>query len=412
MLFNPFRPNSIVTTGMFCGRVEEVTSIEQSLRQTKNGNPQHFLLEGERGIGKSSLMLFARAIATGISRKPDGLNFIVLEIELGAYTTYIEMINKIGGAFRSELRSRTHLKTLAKTAWDFLSNWSVLGVEFKAHEHRISASEAVDDLASAFASFLKETSNVLDGVLILIDEADKPDPQATNLGEFVKSLSEKLTKKECDRVCLGLAGLPILLRRLKDGHESSLRVFEIYNLAPLSKEAAKEVVNRGLQEARIKNSFETKITESALEKIVHLSEGYPHFIQQFSYCAFDQDSDMNIDDEDVLSGAYKENGALDQLGRKYFQEMYFEKISSPDYRKVLDTMADDLDGWIQRKDIAKRSGLKDTQISNALNALKGRNIILTNPERQGEYRLPTKSFAVWIKAIGQKRDLLSNIAPM
>jgi hypothetical protein len=69
-------------------------------------------------------------------------------------------------------------------------------------------------------------------------------------------------------------------------------------------------------------------------------------------------------------------------------------------------MADGLDGWIQRKEIAIKSGIKDTQVTNALNALKSRNIILTNPERQGEYRLPTKSFAVWIKAMGEKRDLL------
>jgi hypothetical protein len=397
----------MVTPGMFCGRLEETQSIEQSLNQTKNGNPQHFLLEGERGIGKSSLMLFASAIATGKERGDTGLEFIVVEIELGAETTYMELIKKIGVSFRSELRRKAHIKTLAKTAWEFRSGWSILGVEYKGHEHELSVPDAIEDLASALHNFLDETKGTIDGVLILIDEADKPAPSTANLGEFVKILTEKLTKRGCDRVCIGLAGLPLLLQRLKEGHESSLRVFETLNLKPLSLDEAKQVVFRGLAEAKTKNGKETTITEAALEKIVHLSEGYPHFIQQFSYCAFAEDTDDVIDNDDVVNGAYKENGALDQLGHKYFQEMYFDKIASPDYRKVLDTMSDELDAWLQRKEIAKRSGVKDTQITNALAALKSRNIILANPERPGEYRLPTKSFAVWIKAIGAKRDLLS-----
>ena len=59
-----------------------------------------------------------------------------------------------------------------------------------------------------------------------------------------------------------------------------------------------------------------------------MSEGFPHFIQQFAYCAFEQDRDNEISDTDVVSGALAENGALDQLGEKYFQQMYFERINS------------------------------------------------------------------------------------
>jgi len=44
MKFNPFRPNSIASSELFQGRKEEMKLIEQSLFQTKNGNPQHFLI--------------------------------------------------------------------------------------------------------------------------------------------------------------------------------------------------------------------------------------------------------------------------------------------------------------------------------------------------------------------------------
>ena len=50
MRYNPFRPNSLVTPGMFTGRLEETKALERMLFHTKNGNPHYFLLHGERGI--------------------------------------------------------------------------------------------------------------------------------------------------------------------------------------------------------------------------------------------------------------------------------------------------------------------------------------------------------------------------
>jgi hypothetical protein len=62
--YNPFRPGSVISPGMFTGRADEIRSIEQSLFQTKNGNPHHFIIEGERGVGKSSLCLLRPALTS------------------------------------------------------------------------------------------------------------------------------------------------------------------------------------------------------------------------------------------------------------------------------------------------------------------------------------------------------------
>jgi hypothetical protein len=145
------------------------------------------------------------------------------------------------------------------------------------------------------------------------------------------------------------------------------------------------------------------INDGALKLIARLSEGYPHFIQQFSYSAFERDTDGEIDEEDVNRGAFSENGALDQLGRKFFSEMYFDKISSEDYRRCLNVMSDFGDQWVPRGEIIRISNIKESQVNNALNALRSRNIILLNEQKKGEYRLPTRSFAAWIKALLEKQ---------
>ena len=63
--YNPFKPGSIIHPGMFSGRVDELRALESALFQTKNGNPTHFLIHGERGIGKSSLLMVVTYYATG-----------------------------------------------------------------------------------------------------------------------------------------------------------------------------------------------------------------------------------------------------------------------------------------------------------------------------------------------------------
>ena len=388
---------------MFSGRIEETESIKQSLLQAKLGNPRHFLVEGERGIGKSSLMLIANAFAHD---KVDGrgeLNFLPLEIELNEGTTYVELVRMVAAALQQKMSEQDHLKTKAKIAWEFLSKWNILGVEYKGEQKEPIPSALVDDLANTIAGFMADVGSQLDGLLLLIDEADKADPATANLGEFVKLLTEKLTKRGCDRLCIGLAGLPVLVQKLRQGHESSLRIFDILMLEPLSDDEVESAIQRGLDEANEKNDKPTTIDADAMKMIVHLSEGYPHFVQQFAYCAFDKDINYKIEIDDVVRGAYQENGALDQLARKYFQEMFYEKISSEDYRKVLVGMATKLDQWQSRQDIIKVSGVADSQVTNALAALKKKNIILANEEKKGEYRLPTKSFAVWLRAIDARK---------
>ena len=246
-------------------------------------------------------------------------------------------------------------------------------------------------------SIVEKGRNEIDGVLILIDEADKP-PSSANLGELCKLLTERLTRKGCERVVLGLTGLPGIIGKMRERHESSPRVFSTMVLEPLGLHECQEVVDRGLDESEKKNGFRTKITDDAKGMIARLSEGYPHFLQEFAHCAFEEDDDDHIDQDDVIEGTYAENGALDQLGMKYFNDLYIDQINSEEYRKVLQIMAGNLDGWVGRAAIIKESGVKDRTVDNALQALKKKNIILVNPRKQGEYRLPTKSFAVWIRA--------------
>ena len=100
-----------------------------------------------------------------------------------------------------------------------------------------------------------------------------------------------------------------------------------------------------------------------------------------------------------MNGALGEHGAFQQLGTKYFEDLYFDRIGSDDYRQVLHVMSQHLDAWVSKEEIRSKSpNLKATTLNNALKALTSRRIILAQQGKRGSYRLPMKSFAVWIRA--------------
>lgn len=402
MRFNPFRPGSVVGPGMFSGRYEELETLEKVLFQTKHGNPQHFLVVGERGIGKSSLLLFLQILARGRAsfKSTERFNFLVVNIELDPSTTYADIIKKIGAELERVAASQQRVKELAKTAWDFVSRWEIFGVKYQAQEsvRELEPHELLEDLTYTIERLLSDIRPEFDGILFLIDEADKPSASA-HLGEFVKLFTERLTKRGCENVAIGLAGLPTVMRKLTESHASSLRVFRMLSLEPLTQAERIDVVRKGLVEAEEKNKFKVTADERAEAVISGLSEGYPHFIQQFAFSAFEADTDNEIDEEDVLDGAFNENGgALQQLGLSYFEDLYFEKIWSDEYRNVLRAMAEASGDWISKSTIRERTKLRETTLGNALSALKKRNIIIPKRGKKGVYRLPSRSFGVWIRA--------------
>ena len=408
--FNPFRPNEIVHPGMFAGRYHEFLALEKTLFQTKHGNPTHFLIDGERGIGKSSLLLNLTWVARGevaAIENPQKFNFVTVSVCLDSGHTYSDIVQSIASELKREIAARDQLKEFARSTWDFLKKWEVGGIKYHegAKEGR-KDTELVEDLSFALSESLKNLGPEVDGVLILIDEADKP-PVSANLGVLVKLLTERLKLRGCDRVCIGLAGLTAVREKLRKSHESSLRLFRIFALDPLSVQDCATAIRRGLEAAKEKNGFEVTIDPDAEVSLSFITEGYPHFIQQFAYCAFDADDDNNIDGEDVQKGAYGDTGALKQLGLKYFEKQFFDQIGSDEYRQVLRVMAKHFDGWVTKAEIRKEAtGIKASTLDNALAALKSRGIIVAKPGTKGTYKLPSRSFAVWIRAYTHAEELI------
>ena len=395
---------------MFVGRLDEVNRLEAHLNQTRAGNPSNFMVTGERGIGKSSLLNYFKwvaegTISPGTDPKAAALKFLVLDTDVDGTSSQVSLIRKFELALRQELAKSEPARAFLKEAWRFLERIEAKGVRLgKGSEH------AVDELLfDEFVYSLKETVDRIcesgaatnfnakyDGILILIDEADSGAEQL-QLGSFCKLLTERLARRGCTQLMIGLAGLDSLRGVLARSHSSAPRIFDEVRLGRLTDKEVGQVVDLCLARAQRDNGVATTITEGARQKIVLLSDGYPHFVQQFGFSAFAADDDNNIDDDDYRKGAFGKQGAMEQIGDRYYRDDYYNKIQQDSYRQVLRLMADHLDRWVSKTELRSQFKGKTSTFDNALQALRERGIILSKEGERGVYRLRNKGFALWIK---------------
>jgi Cdc6-like AAA superfamily ATPase len=129
---NPFRPNSPVNPGMFVGRVDELAKLESHLLQTRADQPTNFMITGERGIGKTSLLDYIKYVARGsISVENENINFLVIETDLDERTTQLALVKKIELGLRHELSKSEKARSFLASTWRFLERVEAAGVSLK-----------------------------------------------------------------------------------------------------------------------------------------------------------------------------------------------------------------------------------------------------------------------------------------
>jgi type II secretory pathway predicted ATPase ExeA len=318
---NPFHPTNTAKRTTFVGRRKELERLTLLLRQTQSGNATNVMVTGEPGSGKSSLLFRLKALAEG-RENAHGFRFLVVYTHIDPETTQAGLLAKIVAGLERGLANSEKMRTFLKELLAFASRIEAAGISLR------DAQPAVDEAQmERFADHLARTVELIteggrgllraqhDGVLLIIDEADKASPEL-RLGAFLKRLIEGLSWRECEHFIVSVAGLPGLQDLLRGGHNSAMRLFEVIEIQRMDMAESAAIVVEGLERAS-REGEPIKILPGALGKLVRMADGLPHFIQQLAYSAFAINADDVIDEEDVEEGAYGPEGAVLALGSHY-----------------------------------------------------------------------------------------------
>lgn len=402
MRINPFKPNVPVNPYCFHGRINELRTVNKILLQAKGGSPSNLLILGERGIGKTSLLIYLNVLSTGkVSNiQNDKFNFLTIQFSLDRNATLVHLIKKINNELTKKVSENKPLREALEKIWGFVKKIEFKGIKYDNTTIDVQEDELIDLLTNSLVDTVKKlvNENGFDAVLILVDEADNA--KKAQLGILVKNISEKLIIEGCPKLIFCLAGLPNLKQNLFEDHPSSVRTFEIIELGILDKEAINRIIEDAIKEANKQNKEEIKIAEQAKNSILKYSEGYPHFVQQIGWSSFDLlPLDVDIITNELVSKAFfSNNGALHKIGLSYYNHFYWEEIKEDQYRDVLNILADiGFNKWVNKPEIAKQFKGNASTLTNALRALTERGIIKKDVTKRGFYRLQWIGFAVWIK---------------
>ena len=150
---NPFRPNSPVAPGMFVGRLAQVEALEEALLQTRAGRPKGFMLTGERGIGKTSLLQYFKWVGQGHISIGDSnkVNFLVVELDLDASSTDVGLIHRVELGLKRELSKTEPARSFLSNGWEFLKRVEAFGVSLRDGERTMDPEILHDEFAHSLA---------------------------------------------------------------------------------------------------------------------------------------------------------------------------------------------------------------------------------------------------------------------
>jgi hypothetical protein len=383
---NPFTPHQPIDPEYFAGRINEVRKSTAALNQTRNGRTQNVLLTGERGIGKTSLALYSRYVAS----QPNETLGTDFRFATAYYT--VERNQSLADVCRgvtSKLLdsvdrglARKCLEKLGKLGLHFsiyVPGIGELGVAPSpiGQQQQYLQADFVKAVEESWGE-LKETHN---GILLIIDELHNL-VNFAGVGSFFKVISEAWAADGYRQVMFLVVGLPQICQEISKDDPSAPRIFSYVELKRMTEGESLIILNRCLA------GTGKRIEDQPAKIIARRSGGFPYFLHQLGYDAFEIDTDGIIGRQDVEQGLIL---SLIQFERMFFGRMY-KSIEGKHKQKIVDELANK--GNVPRSAVELESKLRIRNVHQYLRPLEQDGIL---EKLDGVYRLSTDLLAIYVR---------------
>lgn len=369
-IINPFTPQKpIDNPEYFFGRNTEVDSIVDVLYQTAQKNPEHAIITGDRGIGKSSLLVQTKKIAEGDTSLIKKFNIDMGGIEKFNFksiwldTVENQSAEEVAQFILSNLVNNIAILSRIDISVDLFGFLQIAKKEVDVKEN------SINEIVSKFVQEMKKVSKKiidekLDGIIIFIDEVDRMD-MTKDLPTFFKLVTESFSRNGIQNIIFFFAGISGAIQKMKSNHPSISRTFKDIVLHNLSQPEIESILINGF------NKVGYTYSDEILKKIGYMSAGFPEPIHLLGGTILKYSINGNLDltsltkgIEDIIQN--KKNNELKEL---------LEAAGAGKYQRILKAMASNENTNIPLSYIDDFLDIKQSEYSTNINKLCERGVI-------------------------------------
>ena len=394
---SPFYPGQPVPGEFFVGRVKQIDHImRRGVGQVEAGKPVAIYVEGEYGIGKSSIAGFVQWLA----EREHGLHSIYAP--LGSAETLEDVgAAVLEGTLRSGAFDPHRSEKVRNWLGKYIGEQSLFGVTVHAEALKKDA----PTITSGMLPFLGEVVERLretgvKGIFVVLDEINgiAANPK---FAHFIKGIVDtNAMSRQPLPLLLMLCGVEECRREMIRNHQPVDRIFDVVQIEPMSQQEMRTFFEKAF------DSVQIQVDSEALDLIIEYSAGFPKIMHLVGDSAFWLDQDAVISKADALQAVV---AAADEVGKKYVDQQVYKALRSKDYRSILNKIAKTgLDMTFQRAKIAK--GLTDAErkkFSNFLQKMKKLKVIRAGGV-QGEYVFNVRMVRLYIWLQSLEKELPKN----
>ncbi|NUO80389.1 ATP-binding protein [candidate division KSB1 bacterium] len=372
---SPFNPGQPVPVELFVGRQKQIDHIMvRGAGQVEAGKPVAVYIQGEYGIGKSSIAGFVQALA----EERNHLHAIYAPLG-GA-----ENLDDVGAAIleatlRSGAFNPTRKEKIRQWLAKYVGEQSLFGFTVRADALKKDA----PTVASGLLPFLQEVMNRLQetgvkGVFLVLDEINgiTANPK---FAHFLKALVDTNALSRTPlTLMLMLCGVEERRREMIHHHQPVERIFDIVEIEPMSREEMEDFFKKAFDSVHI------QVEAEAMNAMTANSAGFPKIMHLIGDAAFWLDQDGIISAEDAGSAIIM---AADEVGKKFVAQQVYKALRSADYHSILAKIAQMTPTTMSFRRAEVIAGLTETEkkkFDNFLQKMKTLKVIRSG-ETQGEY---------------------------
>jgi hypothetical protein len=383
---NPFSPGAGSPPPELAGRGPLLEQARITLGRVKAGRPERsFLLVGLRGVGKTVLLNRIRELAESA-----GYRSVLLEAHEGKplATLLLPALRQLMISLDRMAQISQKVKRGLRVLRSFFNGLKLkyreieVGIDVDPETGVADSGSLESDLAEVFVALGEAAQDRGTAVALIIDEMQYLSEE--ELSALIMAMHQ-ISQRQLPVILVG-AGLPQLVALAGRSKSYAERLFQFPEVGALQPADAAEALQEPVHDQGV------QFDPDALQEIIRQTKGYPYFLQEWGYQAWNLAlaSPIGID---VVRQATDES--IRRLDANFFR-VRFDRLT-PREKQYLRALAD-MGETVQRSgEIAERLGVKVQSIAPVRNGLIRKGMIYSPAHGDTAFTVPL--FADFMKRI-------------